>query len=290
MNGPTAEPPAQRPGPPPNAHREPWGTRLSEAFARRLATYRDRSVAWRLLVPAVFLLAGALFVTSSVNSDGTDLRAGRYGDLGSLVEHEKDETDELLAEANALSAEVAALTAQIRGTDVQEAQTRAETLRGPAGMLPVRGPGLTVTLDDAPEDIMASTSTDEGELVVHQQDIQAVANALWAGGAEAMTIQGQRVISTTGIKCVGNTVVLHGIPYSPPYVISAVGDPEAMLTSLNEDPYIAIYKQYAESPDHQLGWDVTVDAAMELPGFGGSPDLTYARPAGRIDGPVDGEL
>ena len=42
-------------------------------------------------------------------------------------------------------------------------------------------------------------------------------NALWRGGAEAMTIQGQRVISTTGIKCVGNTVVLHGIPYAPPY-------------------------------------------------------------------------
>ena len=52
---------------------------------------------------------------------------------------------------------------------------------------------------------------------MHQQDIQAVVNALWAGGAEAMTIQGQRVISTTGIKCVGNTVVLHGVPYSPPY-------------------------------------------------------------------------
>ena len=49
-------------------------------------------------------------------------------------------------------------------------------------------------------------------------------NALWSGGAEAMTIQGQRVISTTAVKCVGNTVVLHGIPYAPPYVISAIGN------------------------------------------------------------------
>ena len=53
-------------------------------------------------------------------------------------------------------------------------------------------------------------------------------NALWSGGAEAMTIQGQRVIATTGIKCVGNTVVLHGVPYAPPYVISAIGDPEKL--------------------------------------------------------------
>ncbi len=59
---------------------------------------------------------------------------------------------------------------------------------------------------------------------MHQQDIQAYVNALWAGGAEAITLQGQRLISTTGIKCVGNTVVLDGVPYSPPYVIEAIGD------------------------------------------------------------------
>ena len=65
-----------------------------------------------------------------------------------------------------------------------------------------------------------------------------MANALWAGGAEAMTIQGQRVVSTTGIKCVGNTVVLHGVPYSPPYRISAIGPTGEMLASVNASPYI----------------------------------------------------
>ena len=53
-------------------------------------------------------------------------------------------------------------------------------------------------------------------------------NALWSGGAEAMTLQKQRVISTTGIKCVGNTVVLHGVPYAPPYEITAIGDLDAL--------------------------------------------------------------
>ena len=61
-----------------------------------------------------------------------------------------------------------------------------------------------MTLDDAPEDVHAATEGDPNDLVVHQQDIQAVANAMWNAGAEAVTIQGQRLISTTGIKCEGN--------------------------------------------------------------------------------------
>ena len=94
------------------------------------------------------------------------------------------------------------------------------------------GPTVSVTLDDAPSSV-AANGVDADLLVVHQQDIQAVVNALWSGGAEAMTIQGQRVISTTGIKCVGNTVVLHGVPYAPPYVISAIGDQDRLEAALD---------------------------------------------------------
>ena len=85
---------------------------------------------------------------------------------------------------------------------------------------------------DAPEDVINSSSQDIELLIVHQQDIQAVVNALWAGGAEAMTVQGQRVVSTTGIRCVGNTVVLHDVPYAPPYVISAIGPTDQMLAAI----------------------------------------------------------
>ena len=81
-----------------------------------------------------------------------------------------------------------------------------------------------MTLTDAPRSVDVP-GLDPNVLVVHQQDIQAFVNALWAGGAEAISLQGQRLISTTGIKCVGNTVVLDGVPYSPPYVIEAIGDP-----------------------------------------------------------------
>ena len=266
--------------------RETWRRRVRAALARRVRTRENRSLGWRLLAPAVFLLAGALFVTSALTSDGTDLRAGRYGDLGTVVSQQKREADQLRAEANDLADEVSTLSAQIGGTEVDEVRAAADALRQPAGLLSVKGPGLTISLDDAPEEIVDSADIEVGKLVVHQQDIQAVVNAMWAGGAEAMTIQGQRVISTTGIKCVGNTVLLHNVPYSPPYVITAVGNPSVMLTSVYTNPYIEIYLQYVER--YQLGWEVDVHTEVSLPAYEGALDLGYARPAGNAAGqPAD---
>ncbi|HEU4514633.1 MAG TPA: DUF881 domain-containing protein [Nocardioidaceae bacterium] len=268
--------------------RESWSRRLSEAWQARARSYRERSLTWRVLTPAVFLLAGALFVTSSVASDGTDLRAGRYGDLSTVVQQATKEVDELQAERAALADEVERLTAELNDTGVSPIQEKVRRLEVPAGMGAMKGPGLTVELDDAPNDTSADPDVDQNFLVVHQQDIQAVVNALWAGGAEAMTIQGQRVISTTGIKCVGNTVVLHGIPYSPPYVITAVGDPASMLTALNDSPYVASYLTWVER--HDLGWDVLPHSEVELPPYKGTLDLDYARPAGESDDRADDDV
>jgi uncharacterized protein YlxW (UPF0749 family) len=258
--------------------RETWARRIAAARRVRSRTYRNRGLAWRVLGPAVFVAAGALFVTSAVSSDGTQLRAGRYGDLSTVVTQATKEVDDLRARRNELSQEIDDLSKSLRDNRVAKAQDDAAALEVPAGLAAMSGPGLTVTLDDAPSETIAGSDLDPNLLVVHQQDIQAVVNAMWAGGAEGMTIQGQRVISTTGIKCVGNTVVLHGIPYSPPYVISAVGDPASMLTAINESPYIDIYLQYVEQ--YQLGWDVLPHAEVKLPAYDGPLELDYARPAG----------
>jgi uncharacterized protein YlxW (UPF0749 family) len=181
---------------------------------------------------------------------------------------------------------VADLNAQVERLSAQVHSTRLTALRRldaqesvPAGLTAVRGPGLTVTLDDAPKQIQESAGSQVANAIVHQQDIQAVANALWAGGAEAMTIQGQRVVSTTGIKCVGNTVLLHGVTYSPPYVISAIGDQQALRASLAASPYIQAYLQAVA--EWQLGWKVTAAQQLKAPAFRGSTELRYAHlPAG----------
>ena len=102
--------------------------------------------------------------------------------------------------------------------------------------------------------------------------------AMWNAGAEAVTIQGQRLISTTGIKCEGNQVTLHGIPYSPPYVIVGIGDPAAMESELTTDPILATYRDYTLVPGGGVSWDMArLDAAVAPP-YEGLLDLTYATP------------
>ena len=134
-----------------------------------------------------------------------------------------------------------------------------------------------MVLTDAPEEIAESSPQNPNLLVVHQQDIQAVVNALWAGGATAVTIQGQRVVSTTGIKCIGNSVQLQGVPYSQPYTISGVGDPTALSAAVAADDYLARYRSDAAEPDIAVGWQATVEERVVAPAYDGLLDLSYAK-------------
>jgi uncharacterized protein YlxW (UPF0749 family) len=219
-----------------------------------------------------------LFVVSMQSSEGTDLRPGRYDDLAGLTGAEADRYEALQARLAELTDEVEGLTAEIDDDTVQRLQARVEELRDPAGLTPHTGPGITVTLSDAPEEVLDTSTRDLKLLVVHQQDIQAVVNAMWRGGAEAVTIQGQRVVSTTGIKCEGNSVTLHGVPYPQPYVIAAVGDVGALTMSINDDEYLKIYREQSDIPDIAIGWDLEPADEIEAPAYDGLLDLSYARP------------
>ncbi len=186
-----------------------------------------------------------------------------------------------------LQADVEELSAGLDNDALQKLEARADALAGPAGLSGLRGPGLSVTLDDAPEAARAAAGDQVADAIVHQQDIQAVVNALWAGGAEAMTLQGQRVVATTGIKCVGNTVILHGVPYSPPYVVRAIGDADAMQGSLDESRYIQAYLEAVD--DYGVGWAVRPERRITAPAYTGSVQLRHARavepvePAQRVE-------
>ena len=225
----------------------------------------------RILTVAICVLAGLMLMIGAVNARGSDLRPGRNTDLVSLVKAQSRRNAELARDVTVRRAEVDRLsTEQTAQSDLAPglAERAAQ-----AGLTAVTGPAVTITLDDAPASVSAN-GLDPDLLVVHQQDIQAVANELWRGGAEAMTIQGQRVIATTGIKCVGNTVVLHGIPYAPPYRISAIGDPVKLQAALAGSEYIRIYQQYVDA--FRLGYEVTVSSKSDFPGYQGSVDLQYA--------------
>lgn len=231
----------------------------------------------RVLVPVVALLAGLLFATSASTAQGTDLRAGRRLQLTELIGQERAEVRQMEARAAELRREVAAATdsADLRGQATGAVADRA--LEQAAGLTPVVGPSLTVRLDDAPRGDAPPGSVPD-DLVVHQQDVQAVVNALWAGGAEAMTLMGQRVVSTSAVRCVGNTLILQGRVYSPPFVVTAVGDQPGMRRALDMSPGVQLFLDYVD----RFGLDYAVAAAprTELPAYDGPLDLPATLPAG----------
>lgn len=212
-----------------------------------------------------------------INAQGTDLRGGRHTDVTALVADQSKRVQQLRSQAASVQADIDALTQQVTDPLVDTINRRLDKLAGPAGMTRLKGPGLSVTLDDAPlgEDVPQGTNPDL--LVVHQQDLQAVINALWAGGAEGISLQGQRIIATTGVKCVGNTVRLQGVPYAPPYQIVAVGNATSMYHALTVSPQVQDYRAFA-LPPYNLGWQLRDEARISLPAYTQPITLQYARP------------
>lgn len=231
-------------------------------------------------VGAVLAAAGLLFVANASNATGAR-RSPQ--DLAELAEAQSDRVALQATQVDALRAQVDELTA--KEADVPQVGDGSAADAVASGSTPVVGPGLEVTLDDAPADAPHRDGVSADVLVVHQQDIQSVVNALWAGGAEAVAIQDQRLITTSAIRCVGNVLRLHGRLYSPPYTVSAIGDEIAMRAALADSPAIQAYRRDAAQVG--LGWRVDGRDALTLAAYSGATDLAFARLPAGID-PISG--
>lgn len=135
-----------------------------------------------------------------------------------------------------------------------------------AGAVAVTGPGLHVTLDDAKE----------GRNRVLDQDLQAVVNALWAAGAEAVEVDGQRMTAQSAIRQAGEAVLVNFEPVSAPYDIDAIGDPVALETAFASSPTAGRLRSYEQL--YGLRFDYHRADALSLPP---APGLTlrYAKAA-----------
>jgi len=226
-------------------------------------------------VAIVLALSGALFAANAkfAQASGGDRHPQ---DLDDLARVELGRVDSLTSEVDELHADVDQLAAAANaGTPVGDPSVAYVV---ESGSTEVTGPGLTVRLDDAPSDSPRRDDIAPDVLVVHQQDLQAVMNALWAGGAEAMALMDQRVISTSAFRCVGNVLRLHGLLYSPPYEVRAIGDPDALRAALDASPEVAAYQR--DASEVGLGWGVS-SGNLDLPAYAGATELASASvPAG----------
>jgi uncharacterized protein YlxW (UPF0749 family) len=259
-----------------------WGKALRRAGSALVPRSLTRPTGWSLLVPVVALAAGLLFTTSARTARGTALRDDRTPQLSSLIADRNRQIAQEEAQDATLRKRVDTLTQAVGGADADTsaAARRAGESRPGAGLTAVHGPAVTVTLNDAPRraDGSRPAGATPDDLVVHQQDVQAVVNALWAGGGEAMSIMGVRVISTSAVRCVGNTLLLNGRVYSPPFVVTAIGDQARMHAALDTSDGVRAFRQAAS--DFGLGYQVEDRADVTVPAYDGSTALQYAHPAG----------
>ena len=232
---------------------------------------------WPWLVPVAALVAGALFASSVRAADGEDLRSD-YLRLPDLIREQTEVNTDRADRIDELRSQVDEATAALApGDSTTSGLERDATALAPAaGRTEVVGPAVRVTLEDAKlVGGEVPQGADPDDYVIHQQDVQAVVNALWSGGAEAMMLQDQRVVSTSAVRCVGNTLILQGRVYSPPYVVTAIGDPAALQRSLDLDPAVYTLRQWSTAVG--LGYAVEDVGEQTFPAYSGSIALTHAR-------------
>nr|WP_249417019.1 DUF881 domain-containing protein [Streptomyces sp. TS71-3] len=233
-----------------------------------------------VVAAGVFALAGLIFVTSFNTAKGTNIRTDTsLLKLSDLIQ-ERSRGNAALENTNgALRDDIESLAARDDGRTKAEDDTLT-ALEQEAATRTLRGGAVSVTLDDAPPDATAKLpgypEPQPNDLVIHQQDLQAVVNALWHGGARGIKVMDQRLISTSAVRCVGNTLILQGRVYSPPYRVTAVGDPDALQKALADSPEIQNYMLYVNA--YGLGWQVKDEGTRTLPGYKGTVDLHYAKP------------
>lgn len=197
-----------------------------------------------------------------------------------------EEIDQRTAATSQLEDDVTALQRQVdrarvnglRLTSIgREAAAGLDEVERAAGVTPVEGPGISVTVDDAELDDSGpgGTSAENDELGrVLDRDLQLVVNGLWAAGAEAVSVNGQRLSSLSAIRNAGDAILVDFRPLSPPYSVLAVGDPATLRTGFLDGSAGRMLRLYRET--YKIRYDVQDETDISLPGVS-STTLRYAK-------------
>ncbi|MCZ2805708.1 DUF881 domain-containing protein [Modestobacter sp. VKM Ac-2983] len=240
-----------------------------------------------LLVAAALLLGGLLAaVTYQEAAVGAQGREAAREALREDIVQESAIGDELAAQLEALTAEVAQTRQQALDTSVvgQRALNQLAQAQHGAAAVAVTGPGLRVTLGNAPPaaDSDPVGGSDQIALAgrVQDGDLQLAVNALWASGAEAVSINGQRVGPTTAIRQAGDAILVDFRPVMNPYEISAVGDPDDLARAFLNTPEANDLAELTK--DFGVVFDFARADELDLPA-GSNAELLFADPLAAND-------
>src|ERR1051326_4436488 len=179
------------------------------------------------------LLAAAAFTTTQITRAGrAPSRAGFV--YGNSMQLAADKATEYEDEIKKLNKQKTVLENKLaNGTTAASALNKElQESKFLAGLTEAIGPGVQVTLTDSHKQPLISSEQMKLNILIHDQDIANVINEMKAAGAEAISVNGKRVVVTTSVRCVGPVIQISGVPTAPPYVIQAIGDPEALFGGL----------------------------------------------------------
>ncbi|WP_418790560.1 DUF881 domain-containing protein [Phosphitispora sp. TUW77] len=194
--------------------------------------------------------------------------SARIQELTTRLKEVKEERDSLIIEVADLRTKLNKVTAG--GNAGQAIRDELAKSRMQAGVLPVQGNGVEVKLDDSPKQIQPGE--DPNLYILHEEDLLKVVNELRAGGAEAISINGQRILATSEIRCAGNTILVNTKKIVPPIIILATGNPDTLKSGLEIKGGIFEQLKY-------WGLVALVDIKdnITIPGYTGPVTFNYTR-------------
>lgn len=218
-----------------------------------------------------FLLAAQLRgVQLAGAADATN--ASRLETLQSLYNDVVEERDGLTEQVGQLQSELERYRQQAAsGDEGSEAlKTELEQMEITAGLTDVEGPGVTVVLEDSTQ---ANVTGDEADYLIHDNDLLSVINELRSAGAEAISLNGERILATSEVRCTGAVVTVNGRRYAAPYVVFAIGDPDTLYSALTmRNGVVDVLSQWG------ITVKVTASDQLLIPKYNGTVEYQYAKP------------
>lgn len=225
-----------------------------------------------LSVVLIVLLRLAWITQGTFSSRSRYLSPDQLGRVQASFQPMTEETAKMAAEVTKLREEKTALE-NAMGDKNKEGKLLNESLQELklfAGLTEVEGPGLSITLRDAPRTQSNALDTDKA---IHDQDVLRVVNELWNAGAEAISVNNQRISAGSNIRCVGTVILIDDVRVAPPIVIRAIGDPQVLKGGM--DLPMSILDEI-RSVDESMVQVEQVDK-MRLPAFAGSTRKKHAK-------------
>lgn len=228
---------------------------------------------WLLSITIVCVISGlflAFQLKVQANNNNTNPLSQKNTNLVMIIKDLETEIKTQEDQIEKIRNELSNLQNQLTRGSLQELQEQLKAARIAAGLTPVAGRGLIITIDDNKEGLKTNPQDDPNKYIVHFEYILNLVSELKIGGAEAISINGQRLVSTSEIRCVGNVILVNTTRIAPPFEIRVIGSPK-LLAEITTSGELDILKS--------LNYPVSLQESEEviIPAYKGDLQFNYSQ-------------